>query len=74
MVTIRPAEALGCTEWPVAANNNTSTVICAKQPPSRCIDEGNLNQSGRLILCLGEMANTVCCTAVDPITEAHTSP
>ncbi|GBL61332.1 hypothetical protein AVEN_228589-1, partial [Araneus ventricosus] len=36
-------------------------------------DDGNLNQSGRLILCLGEMANTFCCTAVDPTTEAHTS-
>ncbi|GBN00685.1 hypothetical protein AVEN_91400-1 [Araneus ventricosus] len=36
-------------------------------------DEGNLNQSGRLKLCLGEMANTVCCTEVDPTTEAHTS-
>ncbi|GBM49133.1 hypothetical protein AVEN_179743-1 [Araneus ventricosus] len=36
-------------------------------------DEGNLNQSGRLILCLGEMANNVCCTAVDPTTEAHIS-
>ncbi|GBM13969.1 hypothetical protein AVEN_152392-1 [Araneus ventricosus] len=36
-------------------------------------DEGNLNQLGRLILGLGEMANTVCCTALDPTTEAHTS-
>ncbi|GBO01227.1 Transposable element Tc1 transposase [Araneus ventricosus] len=36
-------------------------------------DEGNLNQSGRLMLCLGEMANTLCYTAVDPTTEAHTS-
>ncbi|GBN35285.1 hypothetical protein AVEN_125581-1 [Araneus ventricosus] len=38
-------------------------------------DEGNLNQPGRLTLtlCLGEMANTVCCTAVDPTTETHTS-
>ncbi|GBN55718.1 hypothetical protein AVEN_169273-1 [Araneus ventricosus] len=36
-------------------------------------DDGNLNQSGRLILCLGEMADTVCCTAVDATTEAHTS-
>ncbi|GBN74663.1 Plexin A3 [Araneus ventricosus] len=34
-------------------------------------DEGNLNQSGRLILCLGEMANTVCCTDMDPTIEAH---
>ncbi|GBM00143.1 hypothetical protein AVEN_176389-1 [Araneus ventricosus] len=41
--------------------------------PHLIADEGNLNQSGRLILYLGEMANTVCCAAVDPTTEAHTS-
>ncbi|GBM09886.1 hypothetical protein AVEN_145207-1, partial [Araneus ventricosus] len=34
-------------------------------------DEGNLNQSRRLILCLGEMVNTVCYTAVDPTTKAQ---
>ncbi|GBM69285.1 hypothetical protein AVEN_86623-1 [Araneus ventricosus] len=41
--------------------------------PHLIADERNLSPSGRLILCLGEMANTVCCTAVDPTTEVHTS-
>ncbi|GBN16999.1 hypothetical protein AVEN_140115-1 [Araneus ventricosus] len=36
-------------------------------------DKGNLNLSGRLMLRLGEMASTVCCTSVDPTMEAHTS-
>ncbi|GBN26842.1 hypothetical protein AVEN_255609-1 [Araneus ventricosus] len=41
--------------------------------PHPIADWENQNQSGRLILCLGEMGNTVCYTAVEPTTEDHTS-
>ncbi|GBN97576.1 hypothetical protein AVEN_272835-1 [Araneus ventricosus] len=58
------------TEIPRTFERNLCDITPCRK---RYKNEGNPRQSGRLILCLGKMDNTVCCTAIDPTTEAHTS-